>query len=588
MGARHLALAGVAWLATLGVGRGVVVLPEQCRPVDLGDVRAAAESAVGWFGANQLDDGRWVYRYDREAEAHDRRPHLVRHAGVTMSLYQADAAGVDGALEVADRGADWAIAQLVDAGDGRALQYDGVVPTGGSALLTAGLAVRKAATGDDRYDAELTDLGTFLASMVEPSGAVLANWDPTTDAAVPGRYSTFYTGEALWALSMLATIDPDGGWDEPAQRIAHYAATERADAEDLFPSLSDHWAAYGISQLAVGAGVDLGPEERAYARRLAQVFGLQVRFESQRTGDGLNEAVLRGGQVLGAGLGTLGEGLGALYRLDPGAGHPGRAVLSGDARDAVAERMTCVASMLVERQATSGEASSGRHPDAVAGAWFLGGVTQMDDQQHALSALLLSEPAIERGFDVGRSSDDPSVSRVLWLALVTIAVLNPLRARAAVTAVGRRDQLVGAGVALAMFVGVAVAARPLLRTIDVSPSTAMVAAGLVAAITGAVDLVRRLPGPAPVERPNAIVPVAFPALLRPAPAAVVLGVGASAGAGAGVVVAVVVAIAAGAAMVAGGDRSLRGSVAGEGSARLVAALAIVGAVDLVAHGVFSV
>ena len=112
----------------------------------------------------------------------------------------------------------------------------------------------------------------------------------------------------------------------------------------------------------------------AYAERLAGIFGVQVRFESQRTDSGVN-VLLRGHQALPSGLGTLGEGLGALARYEDARGRP-------DDAAAIADRMACAVGMLVDRQG-----HLGRRPQAD-GAWFHSDVTQMDDQQHPLSTLV--------------------------------------------------------------------------------------------------------------------------------------------------------------------------------------------------------
>lgn len=574
---RRILLTALAWVAVLGIGRGVVALPEQCGPVTVDEVRASATAAVGWLADNQLDDGRWVYRYDREAETYDRRPHLVRHAGVTMSLYQAMAAGIPRAGDVADRGAEWALGRLVPAGDGQALEYDGLVPTGGSALLTAGLAVRKAATGDDRFDTELTAMGTFLASMVEPSGAVLAYWDRDADAPVPDFYSTYYTGETLWALSMLATVDPAGGWDVPAQRIARYVAAEQATAEDLFPPLSDHWAAYGLAQLQDGAGIVLHEDQRAYADRLAEIFSVQIRYESQRTGEGLNEAVLRGDQVLGAGLGTLGEGIGSLYRLAASPDADGQPPPGAGRRDGLAERAVCVASLLVDRQVQPAETDGAAHPDAVAGAWFLGPVTQMDDQQHALSALLLAVPAIDGGYASRSATEDPSAWRLLWLAVIVTAAANALRLRRAAAATpGAAAWGALAAFAVAV-VGGALLGPPAARALDVSPATLLVGAGLLVAISAIIDLVR--------PRPDAGLPPWLGAL-RPAPVLAASAIGATAGATAGAVTAAGATAAVAVALLV---RPGSGRAAVDAAlARFVAAVAVVGGVDLLVHGIFAV
>ncbi|MFP3902391.1 MAG: hypothetical protein ACLFXM_16160, partial [Acidimicrobiia bacterium] len=393
---RRAAAIVVAWVAVAGIARGVVALPEHCPPVTAADARAGAVEAVGWMQRNQRPDGRWVYRYDREADAVDLRSHVVRHSGVAMSLYQAHAAGIPGALATADAGVDWSLGTLVRHDGWAAVRAGDDAPTGATALLLAGLAIRESATGDGRFDDEMTELGRFLVAMTEPSGAVAARWDVRSARAVPGEYSPFFTGETYFALALLAHVDPAGGWEATAGRIGRYLATRRDAAEDRFPPTSDHWAAYGLARMAQAAGPGQGEDELAYALRLAGIFGVQVRYESQRTGEGLNRWVLRGPPALGAGVGTLGEGLGALWSL---AGDPGRAGseaarrLAGE-RDAIAERLRCVAGMLVDRQVTAAEAAEAGRPGLARGAWFHGGVTQMDDQQHALSALLAAVPVL--------------------------------------------------------------------------------------------------------------------------------------------------------------------------------------------------
>ncbi len=117
----------------------------------------------------------------------------------------------------------------------------------------------------------------------------------------------------------------------------------------------------------------------AFARSLAERFGLLIRAESQRR-DTTFSALTHGPQARSAGMATWVEGLNALWRL---AGQDARI---GDLRAPIAERAVCGAGMLAARQVQPNEARG--HPREAAGAWFTGGKTRMDDQQHALSALL--------------------------------------------------------------------------------------------------------------------------------------------------------------------------------------------------------
>jgi small neutral amino acid transporter SnatA (MarC family) len=73
---------------------------------------------------------------------------------------------------------------------------------------------------------------------------------------------------------------------------------------------------------------------------------------------------------------------------------------------------------------------------------------------------------------------------------------------------------------------------PLLDALDVSESSFRIAAGIVAALTGAIDLLRRPPAPEPALDGwrAAIVPVAIPLVARPALIVLALGAGADSGA----------------------------------------------------------
>jgi hypothetical protein len=151
--------------------------------------------------------------------------------------------------------------------------------------------------------------------------------------------------------------------------MAGYLATRRDIAEGHATREPDHWAAYGLEALAPTGLTDA---ETAYARRLAGYFGYEIRFESARTGRPLNPFT-----ESGADLGVVGEGAAALWRL-AGADRSLAAL-----RPELAPRIRCLAGITVRRQVPPTD------PDPRArGAWFFHGYTQMDDQQHAIGALL--------------------------------------------------------------------------------------------------------------------------------------------------------------------------------------------------------
>jgi hypothetical protein len=367
---KRLVLPHLAVFAVAIVGLRVAVVPaEVCPAVDAVTARAAIAEAATWFERGLRPGGRFTYGYHHE---HDRISHdynITRHAGVMMSLYRL---GDREAVAGADHGLPLVLANLVRHDDWSAFAEPGQeARLGATALATAALVHRRLATGDRAHDDLIRRLARFLVAQQLPDGRVLGFWSPATGRPVPDRYSKFGTGEALWALALVHRLFPDEGWDVPARRLARYIATGRDDVEGYVLTFPDHWAAYGLAELDA-----LRDVEADYARRLAASFGLMSRVESQSGPSGIRR-LFRGEPASGAGLGTIGEGLGALWRLsrtDP---------RLSDLADDLELRLRCTAGRTVARQADDG-------------AWYSpDGYTQMDDQQHAISALQAALPMLE-------------------------------------------------------------------------------------------------------------------------------------------------------------------------------------------------
>jgi small neutral amino acid transporter SnatA (MarC family) len=564
--------------------------PERCPSVTSAELRRSAEATVDWFVRNQETDGSWLYVYDVDGRAAEEGEYNeVRHAGVTMGLYQGAAAGLPGALESADRGTEWALDRLLEREGWAALAHQGRVATGSTALLVAGLVIRRESTGDAGYDGELRRLGRFLLAQTEPSGAVLAEFDPRRGAPVAGLYSKYFTGEAYWALGTLHRALPGEGWGETADRIGAYLATSRDEVEDHWPEIPDHWAAYGQAETVEFTDRGTPPlteEEVGYARRQAELFGFQARSLAQLLGPW--GELVRGSYVpRGGWYGVVGEALTGWWRT---AGADPRLA---DLREPIADRATCVAGLAVRAQSDAEDAEGAERPERVEGAWFRDGETRMDDQQHALAGLLLTIPIVEAE-PISVAPDDEAPSGWLWAAALLLA-LNPARAAFGVPRAGRSPRAV-AGVAAAggAIGGLAVCAAaavgdPLLDLLDVTEPSLRTAAGVVAILAGAADLFRRPPSPEPAlaGRRAALVPVAIPVVIRPALVVLALGAGADQGvlvsAGAMAVgVALLAGLAARAHTEGAGGRMLRWA------ARLLAAGLVACGVMLGIDGVYDV
>ncbi|HEY5876744.1 MAG TPA: hypothetical protein VIT64_15665 [Ilumatobacteraceae bacterium] len=592
----HRAMLGVGSLLVAGgFAFGVLSPPEHCPEVTSAGLRQAASEAVDWFARNQNADGTWLYQYRAETDTVVDDYNVVRHAGAVMGLYMAADYGIEEGFALADRGLEWSRDGLVRDDDWAAVgTVRGDPSTGGTALLLAGLADRRSQTGDTREDELMVGLAQFLVAQTEPSGAVLATYDMATGAPVPGVYSKYYTGEAYWALALMAQQVPDGPWGEVADRIGAYMATQRDVAEDQWPPLPDHWAAYGLADTAASGDADhdraLTDDEVAYARRQAGLFAAAVRWVGQQAGP-WGPAVRGPQEPRGGGYGVIGEGLTGLWRV---------AVVEppmADMRDAIGARAMCIAGMAIDEQIDASEAAAFAAPSRVQGAWFIEGETRMDDQQHALSALVrtMSIADADTADGVGARGDVPSVW--LWI-LALVAAFNPARVALGVPspsgreAERRRERTVIAaiGVAVGSVVLLAVAgvSDALLDAFYVSAPAFRIAAGIVGAAAGAYAMFVRHRSDLPVlpGRRAALVPVAVPLVVNAA--AFLFAISAAADRGLPVVLGAIIAgslLAVAATVVpAGGtaDRSL-GLVA-----RATGGFLLLAGVLLVIDGVFSV
>jgi multiple antibiotic resistance protein len=583
--------AGLTLALLSALALALVAPPERCPSVTGAQLRSSAQATVDWFVRNQERDGTWLYLYDARDDSVSSEYNAVRHAGVTMGLYQAAAAGLAGALPSADRGTRWALDRLLYRNGWAALDWYGEMDTGASALLAAGLAIRREATGEPRYDDVLHRLGRFLISQTEPTGAVLATYDSSAGTPVAGEYSKYFTGEAYWALARLHRLFPGEGWGQAADRVGAYLAESRDEREGYWPAIPDHWAAYGLAETAAfpeRGDPPLTEAEADYARRQAELFGSHVRWVEQRFGPW--GGLVRGSYVpRGGAYGVFGEGLTGLWMTaneDP---------RLADLREPIAQRSSCIAGLAVEAQSDRDDAAAAPRPAAVEGAWFRDGETRMDDQQHALAALLRTIPIAQARDQAGGSLDaGEAPSGWLWVIALVVA-LNPARAAFGIPRAGRPRRTIVAVAVIGGLIGglavlaAAIAGGPLLDALDVSDPSFRLAAGVVAVLIGIADLFRRPPAPEPAL-PGwraALVPVAIPVVARPGLLVLALGAGADgyaglAAAAMAIGIALLAAIVAWSRTVGAGGRVLRWA------SRLLGAALVACGVVLAVDGVLDV
>jgi hypothetical protein len=598
----------VGVLAVFGVGRAVVAMPQHCGTGEAAQWRAAAQAAVGWFAANQRPDGTFTYSYNAETGAEPDEYNWVRHAGVLFSLEQAQTAGVTAAAPVADRARERVFQNITRAGDVAALR-DGVEPTaGGTALLVVALAERHEHRDDPTDDDLLRALGRYLVAQVQPGGQVDEYSDPETLEPERGTPSIFTTSEVAFALARMERLFPGEGFGEPVRTITHYVSTQRALDADVVPDLGDHWMAYAMSEIVRWpdpAAARLTADELAWGRKQMGIVGVMTRFESQRT-QGWHDEVRRGGPSIGSAVGTHGEALNG-WVLTASVEPALRSQLAN-----VVTTTQCNAGLLAERQVTPDEAAEAPDPAKAEGAWLWEGVTRMDDQQHALSALVMAtdrvDPAVlEAGGQLPRRAPVPESPWLMFIA--ALAALNPIRLALASTrsrpselgsdsaplgadllprTEGQRWMRVAAagvaGVALLAVLGLA--GDWVWRTLDVSIPVGVIGGALALTVGALATAALPFPrvGNAVGGWPGWIVPYVIPLVLRPELLALSLAAGA-AGRGWPFALGLLVAVAMATAIA---RVTASTGVVTTWLARLVAVTALVAGVAMIVDAIYAV
>jgi hypothetical protein len=279
----------------------------------------------------------------------------------------------------------------------------------------------------------------------------------------------------------------------------------------------------------------------------------------------------------GGGYGVFGEGLTGLWRaaqLDD---------RLAPERNDLAERATCIAGLALDAQVGATEAATHPDPQKALGAWFIDDTTRMDDQQHALSALLMTIPILE-SVPEPASSGHSAPMWLLWFVVI-VAALNPPRLALAAPGTELRDRLRNLGIGVvgggAVLFAFGALSGSLIDAFDTSRPAMRLGAASLCMLSAAVDFVR------PRAKPgDDIDPLLGAGLLFVRPAVLLAGLSVVADHSLGFY-ALAIAATAAASLV---DVTLRRSDGADTflvwSARFVAAVAFVGGALLVAHAVF--
>ena len=520
---QHRAL--LVWLIGLLVIGGAaraVALPEVCGSTTQSDRDEAISLAVTWLAANQKSDGTFLYRYDAERDEILVGYNWIRHAGTILALEQARGQGFVDAVTPSELAIKAALDQTVSATiNGNVLTglSDGpVLSTGGTALFALALMERRDATGLTDHDDDIRSMLRFLTTSLKDraDGSTIVRASANRDAQFDSdEVALFATSQVLFALSRAERIFPDEQWGSHSHQILKYLTTYKANEEGFVPDMADHWAAYALSEMMTWADVPTFSDvEIAWVKKQMGLSSIMIRYESQITDDGFN-VLLRGHSAIGAAMGTHGEAVAGWTNFAIGQSN-----LQGQIRG-LSDRLQCNSSLLVKRQTTDADAKEFASPTRVKGAWLSSGITQVDDQQHSMSALLMANKANQKiqaaGGELPRRDSVPSA---LLVVLLTISLVSPpryvrtlrqLHATRSVHGLVRRGSQPNLRYLYrfaVLFSIVILNGSTILQWLDTNVPTALIAAGVIGVLTSIGAMMQRSTAPSLfyiVARPELVV-----------------------------------------------------------------------------------
>ena len=255
-----------------------------------------------------------------------------------------------GDLPTADRGTEFALQRLHPELGGAAFGDGRTFDTGAERAARR----RRSASGAST-PATPSTTKTWLISVTSSSGWSVPTARCSRTGCRPPRAQvgtlSFSTGEAVVRAHPSRAPLPRCGMARArrARRAVHHAAPRRR-REHLPADLRPLGRVRARRDAALGDAAVVRPhrDDRRVRERASPGSSACRCAGSRNAPTRASTCLLRGHQALPSGLGTLGEGLGALARYETARGRPGEAV-------AIRDRMQCAVGMLVARQDTSAD-----------------------------------------------------------------------------------------------------------------------------------------------------------------------------------------------------------------------------------------
>lgn len=214
----------------------------------------AARQAGQYLTRSVGPDGRFAYLYHPDTDTTVGVYNILRHAGTVYAMLELYEQTQDEmVLAAARRAVDYLIATVrpmtIGNIDVLCVVEDREVKLGGNALTVLALTQYIKATGDREHLPLAQKLAGFMSAVQGDNGAFRVHKASYPEGRISDFVSSYYPGEAIFALLRLNQIDSDPRWIEVAARATRYLIEVRDAGRAVEQTEPDHWLLYGLSEL---------------------------------------------------------------------------------------------------------------------------------------------------------------------------------------------------------------------------------------------------------------------------------------------------------------------------------------------------
>ena len=213
----------------------------------------SAISAGEYLLKNIDEEGKYTYEYNPLTKKVSNHYNILRHAGTTYSLLELyQLTGDQRLLKSSEQAIGYLIRntqECVKIPDANCLVEDEETKLGGNGLAILAVSKYTEVTGDSEYLEYAQSLAQFITQTQSEAGQFTHHMVSSSTGEILPFESSYYPGEAIFALTRLYEQDKDNKWIEAAHKGAMWLIEVRDKDKDIYTIQHDHWLLYALNEL---------------------------------------------------------------------------------------------------------------------------------------------------------------------------------------------------------------------------------------------------------------------------------------------------------------------------------------------------